>query len=187
MNMWTLPEQVTVNGKNYHIHADYRDVLNIFAWLTDVEQPEPIRIYTALALFYEEFDQMPETDYREALQILCDFINCGEPEPVGPHPKCIDWQQDQPMIVADINRVSGCEIRSLPFCHWWTFIGWFNEIGDGQLATVVSIREKRRKGKKLSEWERDFYRNNRGKIEFKMKYSDSEKTVLNEWLGKRGR
>ena len=76
--------------------------------------------------------------------------------------------------VADINRVAGREVRSLPFCHWWTFLAWFMGIGEGQLSTVVSIREKRRKGKKLSDWEREFYQENRGKVEFRRKYSAKE-------------
>ncbi len=189
MNGWTLPKSVSISGKNYHVHADYRDILDIIAHLTDTEQPEPIRLYVAMALFYDEFSDMPEADFGEALRRMYEFINCGEAESTenaSRRAKTIDWEQDRPMIVADINKVAGCEIRNLSFCHWWTFIGWFNSIGDGQLATVVSIREKRRKGKKLSEWERDFYRDNREKIEFKTKYSISEKTVLNEWLGKRG-
>ena len=65
-------------------------------------------------------------------------------------------------------------MRALPFCHWWTFLAWFNGIGEGQLSTVVSIREKKRKGKKLSDWEREFYQENREKVDFKLKYSAEE-------------
>ena len=54
------------------------------------------------------------------------------------------------------------------------FLAWFNGIGEGQLSTVVSIREKKRKGKKLSDWEREFYQENREKVDFKLKYSAEE-------------
>ena len=86
------------------------------------------------------------------------------------------------MIVSDVNRVAGCEIRALSFCHWWTFISWFNAIGDGQLATVVYVREKLRKGKKLEKWEQEFYKENRAKIEFKVKYTAAENEILSQWL-----
>ena len=86
--------------------------------------------------------------------------------------------------MADINRVAGCEVRALPFLHWWTFLAYFRGIGEGQLSAVVGIREKRRKGKKLDEWERDFYRENRDMVDFKMRYTSEDDEILNEWLGK---
>ena len=172
---WDLPESVEVHGKPYSIHADYRDILDILFRLNDTGEEENTRIYVALALFYDDFEAMPESDYQEGLRGLFWFLNGGEEETDNrPRPKTIDWKQDRAMIVADINKVAGCEVRALPFCHWWTFLAWFNGIGEGQLSTVVSIREKRRKGKKLSEWEREFYQENRDKVDFKRKYSAEE-------------
>ena len=172
MTGWDLPEVAVVGGKKYEINADYRDILDIIARLDDQEEDEQTRVYVALALFYEDFGEMPERDYQEALRWMFGFISCGES--AGPKHKTIDWNQDRGMIVADINKVAGCEVRALPFCHWWTFLAWFNGIGDGQLSTVVSIREKRRKGKKLSDWEREFYQENKDKVDFKRKYSAEE-------------
>ena len=51
------------------------------------------------------------------------------------------------MIIADINKVAGTEVRSLSFLHWWTFLSFFHAIGEGQLSTLISIREKLRTGK----------------------------------------
>lgn len=175
MSGWTLPESAWIGGRRYPIHADYRDILDIMERLNDRELDEQTRAYVALALFYEEFETMPREDYREAVRWLFRFINGGEEEPeAGPRPKTIDWEQDRNMIVSDINRVAGCEVRSLPFCHWWTFLSWFNAIGEGQLSTVVSIREKRRRGKKLSEWEKEFYQEHRDRVDFRKKYSKEE-------------
>lgn len=187
MTGWTLPRAVWVGGKNHPIHADYRDVLDIIAQLNNQEEDEQTRAYVALALFYEGFEGMPGKDYTEAAQELFRFINGGEEEiDTRPRPKTIDWEQDRSMIVADINRVAGCEVRSLPFCHWWTFLSWFNGIGEGQLATVVSIREKRRKGKKLSDWEKEFYQEHRKMVDFEKKYTteeQEEQRLLKELLG----
>ena len=104
---------------------------------------------------------------------LARFIRCGSPEQ-KPGPKLMDWEQDAPAILADINRVIGQEIRSLPYVHWWTFMSWFHAIGEGQLSGLVSIRDKLRRGKKLEGWERDFYRENRERIDLKPRRSPEE-------------
>ena len=78
------------------------------------------------------------------------------------------------MIVADVNKVAGTEIRVLPFLHWWTFVSYFNAIGEGQLSTLVSIREKLRKGKKLKKWEQEYYRKKKDKVDLKKRYSAEE-------------
>lgn len=183
MTGWDLPEAVEVGGRRYPIHADYRDILEIVEHLTCPEEGQ-VHLYVAMALFYEGFDQMPPACYREAAKEMLAFIACGEPEEHTPGPKTIDWKQDRNLIISDVNRVAGQEVRAMPFCHWWTFISWFNGIGDGPLATVVSIREKLRRGKPLSEWERDFYRKNREKVDFKRTYTAQEDAVLQTWLGK---
>lgn len=78
------------------------------------------------------------------------------------------------MIVADVNKVAGQEIRALPFVHWWTFMSWFHAIGEGQLSTVVSLRDKLRRGKKLEQWEKDFYRDNKNTVDIRKRYSKEE-------------
>ena len=175
MSRWVLPTSAVIGGVEYKLHADFRDVLNIISHLQNQEDTPQERIYIALALFYEGFDAMPRSDHQEAADYLMQFINCGEPEAdTGPHPKRIDWEQDAGHIVSGVNKVAGAEIRSLPFLHWWTFIAFFSAVGEGTLATVVSIRDKRRKGKKLDDWERDFYQENRDMVDFRHKYTAEE-------------
>ena len=176
--------EAVIDGKAYPINADFRDVLNILSRLGDAGEDEQTRVFVALALFYEGFEGMPDASYREAAQRMFDFISCGEPADQRTRPKTIDWDQDRNAIIADINKAAGREIRALHFCHWWTFISWFNAIGDGTLATIVSIREKLRRGKRLSEWENEFYRANRKKVDFQSNYTREEEETLNKWVGK---
>lgn len=186
MDQWTLPRAVSVGGRMHAIHADFRDVLQIIAELTNENVPEPLRWEIAGCLFCDDFDAMSSTDKTELLRQLAQFVNCGKPEdPDAPQrPKMIDWQQDQQLIVADVNRVAGQEIRALPFVHWWTFMSWFNAVGDGTLANVVALREKLRKGKKLESWEREFYNENRKMIDFQTQYTDAEDDLLRLWTGR---
>ncbi|MEG1207561.1 MAG: Gp15 family bacteriophage protein [Angelakisella sp.] len=181
MITWRLPETAEIGGQQYRINADFRDVLEVIARLQNTEEPEQERMYIALALFYDDFDQIPGEHWQAAAEYLCDFINLGEHEQDSrPAPKRIDWEQDYQMIAAEVNKSAGFEVRSVPFLHWWTFIGYFHTVGDGQLATVCSIREKRRKGKKLEQWEQEYYRENKAKIDLKATYSAEEQEELEE-------
>ena len=61
MTGWVLPREAVIGGNTYHLHTDYRDILDIFSRLQDETLPEFIRWKVALALFYEE--QIPEEDF----------------------------------------------------------------------------------------------------------------------------
>ena len=121
--IWNLPMDAEIGGKRYEIHGDYRDILEIFSYFDDPELPEFMKWKIAVALFYE--GTVPEEHFRQAADYLAFFVRCGQPEPPHTARRLIDWQQDAPAILADINRVAGQEIRSMPFLHWWTFIALF--------------------------------------------------------------
>lgn len=171
MSPWDLPTSARVGGREYRINADYRDILEIFRYLDDPDQPEYIRWQIAMALFYE--GEIPREHMQEAMEYLAEFIACGEQDG-KPGPKLLDWNQDAQVIVADVNKVAGMEIRAVEFLHWWTFMAWFHAIGEGQLSTLVSIRDKLRRGKKLEKWEQDYYHKNKARVDLKKHYSAEE-------------
>lgn len=172
MTGWELPKEAVIGGKPYHLHTDYREILAIFSCLQDEAYPEFLRWYMALALFFEE--EIPDEDYPEAAEYFHWFVNCGQEEPKDPGPQLISWEQDAQDIVADVNKVAGQEIRALPYLHWWTFLGWFRGIGEGNLSTLVSVRDKVRRGKKLEGWEQEYYRRNKNRVVLRKKYSAEE-------------
>lgn len=168
MSLWGLPDSAEIGGVRYLINADYRDILEIFRHLDDPDQPEYVRWRIALALFYE--GEIPTEHRQEAMEYLTEFIACGEKN-TRSGPKLLDWEQDAQVIVAEVNKVAGTEIRAVPFLHWWTFMAYFNAIGEGQLSTLVSLRDKLRRGKKLEKWEREYYQKNKSRVELKKRYS----------------
>lgn len=170
MSLWQLPRQAVIGGKEYEIHPDFRDILEIFGYLNDSELPEPFRWRIALALFYD--GEIPAEHRREAMEYLAGFIRYGMEEKPGP--RLLDWQQDAAAIISGVNAAAGQEVRSLPFVHWWTFLSWFSAIGQGELATVVAIRSKLARGQKLSDSEQDFYQQNREKVDLKPRYTAEE-------------
>lgn len=171
MNPWALPRTANIGGTVYPINADFRDVLEITGYLTDESRPEFLRWQIALALFYD--GEIPLAHQNEAMEYLAGFISYGEQDS-KPGPKLLDWEQDAQIIVGDVNKVAGQEIRALPYLHWWTFLSYFYGIGEGQLSTVVSIRDKLRRGKKLEKWEQEYYRENKSRVDMKKRYTPEE-------------
>ena len=170
MTGWELPTCAVFDGKSYAFHGDFRDILEIFSYFEDPDLPDYLKWQVALDLFYEE--QIPESCRQEAIAFLAEFLRGGMQDKPGI--KLLDWQQDAPLIVADVNKVAGTEIRSLPFLHWWSFLSWFHAIGQGQLSTVVAIRDKLHRGKPLEKWEKDFYREHKQMVDLPKRYSREE-------------
>ena len=180
MNAWGLPTTATIGGVKYEINTDFRDVLEIIQYLNDTSKNEYTRWRIALGLFFE--GDIPDRYQEEAARFLSDFIaydNKGD----KPGPKLMDWQQDSPMIIADVNKVAGKEIRAERYMHWWTFLSYFYSIGEGQLSQVVNIRSKRAKGKKLDKWEQEYYQEHREKVDFQTQ-DDTEKAEIQEYFNK---
>lgn len=184
MTGWSLPKSATIGGEEYTVNSDFRDVLEILSILTDSEEKEYVRTRVALALFYNDFDAMPDADHAEACAWMADFIDLGEEDDGVRRAKTIDWEQDRMMIAAEVNKVAGVEVRSLEYLHWWTFMSYFHSIGEGQLSFVVGIRDKLSKGKRLEKHEAEFYRNNRARVDIKTRLTCAEEETLNKWLGK---
>jgi hypothetical protein len=90
----------------------------------------------------------------------------------------MDWEQDEYLIFPALNKVAGCEIRSVDYMHWWTFFGLFNEVGDGLYSQVINIRSKLANGKKLEKWEREYYEKHKEMIVIKEKLSPEEEAEL---------
>lgn len=167
-----LPVNTVIGGEEYDLHADFRDILEIFSYLEDPELPEFMRWQIAVALFFDR--EVPSAHLQEAMEYLAFFIAGGETAAGSAGGRLLDWEQDAGMIIAEVNKAGRQEVRALPFLHWWTFLGWFHSIGQGQLSTVVGIRDKLQRGKKLEDWEKDFYRQNRQRVDMKKRYTPQE-------------
>ena len=195
MYAWKLPTSLRVGGQNYKIRTDYRVILDILAAMNDPDIFEPgmseeemsaERIMTMLQILYIDFESMPTSEWNEAAEKAREFIDCGIKDD-GPHkPRLMDWEQDAPVIVPAVNKVCGKDVRSVKYMHWWTFLGYYMEIGECTLATIVSIRDKKRRGKKLEKWEQEYYRNNKKLIDLKVRKverSEEEKEELRKLFG----
>lgn len=193
-----LPEALTVGDEEYPIRTDYRNVLQVFEAFQDPElQPEEKWI-VAIYLLFENFscdDDVLEAaqdgfDLGEAMKQISWFISAGQPEKQVLEQPTYNWTQDEQMIFSAVNKVAGRETRELEYLHWWTFLGYFNEVGEGTFSFIVGIRHKLNKGKKLEKHEKEFLSLNKELVLMKKPLTKEEqeqeyayKSLLDEVLG----
>lgn len=182
MSAWELPEAIEVNGAEHPIRTDFRAVLDLLAVLEDPELDDAERALIALEIFYDDFDEIHPTDYREACESLMWFVGGGDAPAKQQKRKLADWKQDAPIIIPAVNRVLGYECRSAEHVHWWTFLGAYMEVGDCLFAQVVAIRNKKSKGKKLEKHEEAFYRENRSLVDFQVERTEAEQALIDAWM-----
>lgn len=182
----SLPKEIDVNGVYYPINSDYRSILFILSMYNDTDFRQEMKAETALGMFYLS-DNIPYDDLLEAYEKMLWFVDGGEEQKDNTHNvKLMDWEQDEKIIFSAINKVTRCEIREKEYMHWWTFLGYMREIEEGTFTTIVSIRAKRSKGKKLDKTEQEFYNNNKNAIVLKMKKTKEETAYLDEIRDKFG-
>lgn len=195
MDCYTLPRSLEVGGKEYEIRTDYRVIIDILTAMNDdsifepgmtEEEKQQERVFTMLQILYVDFDSIPPSGWKEAAEKACEFIDCGMVDDGKKKPRIMDWTQDAPIIIPAINKNTHEDVRSAKYMHWWTFFGLYTEVGESTFATVVSIRNKLSKGKKLEKWEKEFYHNNRKLIDLRKKHverSEEEKDEIRALLG----
>lgn len=183
MNAYELPESLLVNGKEYSIRSDFRAVLDILIAMNDPELDGTHKTMVMIQILYPEWKTIPPEDIGEAARMACKFIDCGESDEGKKKPKLIDWEQDAAIIVPAVNSVAHMDVRAVRNLHWWTFWAYFMEIGESVFSSVVSIRSKKAKGKKLEKWEQDYYKENRDMIDFRTKKT-AEEEQLQEYFSK---
>lgn len=186
-----LPTVLVIGGKPYKIRSDYRVVLNIYQAFEDPDLTEQEKCYVCVKCLYEDFESISADDMQEAVDKAYWFVGGGDmPQDNVQQAKTLDWEQDESIIFPAVSKVAGYEVRSVPYLHWWVFLGLFNEIGEGLFSEVISIRSKLNKGKKLEKHEREFYRTHKNLIKLKDKKSakqiaeeQEDQEFLNQLLG----
>ncbi len=179
-----LPTSATVNGAEYPIRSDYRAILDIIEAITSDDYSDADRAMAVLGVFYVELP--PHEDWEEAIKQAFSFVSMGQAESKKKSPKLIDWGQDFPMIISAVNNAAGQEVRALDYCHWWTFMGYYDSISsESTFANIVSIRNKRAKGKKLEKWEQEYYAENRHLVDIRkpVNYTAEEQELLKSLRG----
>jgi hypothetical protein len=155
-----LPTSLDVGGVDYAIRTDYRNILRIFSAFNDPELSDSEKVYVCMKRLYVDFEKIPNGLYEQAYTAATQFIECGMHEDT-PGPRTVNWDKDEQLIFPAVNKVAGTEVRSLSYLHWWTFLGYYQSIDhDGLFGFILTIRQKKARGKKLEKYEQEFYRSN---------------------------
>lgn len=162
--MYEIPTTIVIDDMEFPIRCkgDYRMVLDCFSCLNDFELTDTERLIACLIIFYEDFEDISDVQDLDTelltrlVKEMYNFFECGE-NPMHSMPyKTIDWEKDSQMVCSAVNKVAHTEVRAVKYLHWWTFLGYFSEVGESVLSTVVGIRNKIKRGKKLEKHEREF-------------------------------
>lgn len=193
-----LPEALTVGGMNYPIRTDYRNVLQVLEAFQGPELTQDEKWTVATYLIFEDFycaddvwqaieDGLNQDEVQR--QILW-FVSAGKPENDIVELPVYSWYQDEQIIFSAVNKVAGRETRELEYLHWWTFLGYFNEVGEGTFSFIVGIRNKLNYGKKLEKHEKEFLAKNKELVLMKkpltkeeQEQEDAYNALLDEVLG----
>lgn len=158
--IFDLPSTLEFGGRSWDIATDYRDILRILTAFEDPDLPDEEKATICLYNLYVDFEEIPREQLQEAFDAALAFIDHGGADDNG-GPRTMDWTQDAPLIFPAVNRAAGFEVRSVDYMHWWTFLGYFMEIKDTVYATVLGLRQKKARGKKLEKSEQDFWKHNK--------------------------
>ena len=184
-----LPETLEVCGVDRPIRSDYRNVLQVFEMFDDPDFDQRDKWEMAIYLIFADFSCADDVeiailegfDVDEAAERLVWFISAGDTNNKEKQLPVYSWAKDEQMIFSAVNKICGKEAREVEYMHWWTFLGYFNEVGEGTFSFIVGIRDKLNKGKKLEKHEWEFYRKNHDLVDMNPPLSKEEQQAEDEY------
>jgi len=125
-----FPETVNINGKEYEINADYRNILRIFAIIGDYDIDENIRIERLLEWFYN--NSIPNETVTDLMTAFNTFVNPpkeyepeeyedGENETGEHNERQFDYDFDADEIFASFISEYNIDLTEVQFLHWYKF------------------------------------------------------------------
>lgn len=182
-----LPTSLDVSGVAYDIRTGYKDILRVLLAFDDPDLTNAEKLELLLENVYIDVESIPRKDLQEAVNAAVQFIDAGQ-EPGEKSARSMDWEQDAPLLFPAINRVAGFEVRGADM-HWLTFIGYFMEIRDSVFSSVLLLRQKRNRGKKLEKHEQEFWKENRRicelrkrKTQEQIEYESQMNAMVDSWF-----
>lgn len=176
-----LPTTLRIKERDAPIQTDFRRALIVMQAMDDPELSSIEKNYIMLDAIIG-VENLRKDEYEEALKQVTWYLDGGRKyDDTIKHRKLMDWQQDEQMIFSAVNDVAHQETRAVPYMHWWTFLGYFNEIREGLFSQVLLIRQKQSKGKELDKAEKEFYAENKELIDLKKKLTKEEQEENDRW------
>lgn len=184
INPFSLPTELEVGGELYKIRTDYRVVLDILTAYSDPELDAADKTQVLVEILYIDYETIPMEHMEEAVKQASWFIDANLPADNKPKPVTMDWFKDAPVIIPEINKNIGTEVRSVEYMHWWTFFGAYMQIsGDGLYSSILNVRQKKAMGEKLEKWESKFYKENQALCDLDWEQKQKELEAVEKLIG----
>ena len=145
----SLPEAVTVNGREYGFDMDFRRFIILEKLLDDPELDNRRRIDEMLDLFY--FDGVPQ-DIQAAVKKIMEVYRCGETAEtksrrrkngqVELKPKMVfSFEYDAPYIYSAFLHDYGIDLNETEYLHWWKFMALFRGLASSnKIVEIMGYR-----------------------------------------------
>lgn len=145
----SLPETITVGGRDYQADTDFRTALRI---MLAFEDPELVGIEKQTVLITNLFIEYP-SDVTGAFAAGLNFLNMDQPandEEEGP--RVYSFSKDANLIFAAFRQTHGIDLAEVPYMHWWKFMTLFMDLGaDTAFCNLVSLRKRVKMGRASKE------------------------------------
>ena len=127
----TLPDAVTVDGREYLVYTDYRDWITFTLMFMDNELSEKEKVISAFQWFYE----MPPYS-AESIKTLSWFLFCGKTEKqtdkktAEKEKPIFSYECDAHLLIAAFIEQYGIDLTNIDYLHWWKFKALFDGLND---------------------------------------------------------
>ena len=135
-----LPEKITVNGKEYKVHTDFKWGI-AFIKLCESNKPK----LTDFDSFYCDVYNIP-VDRQAGINELIKFYNPSEELPNrdvfvgGSDYKPFDYVLDSSMIYAAFMQTYHLDLLECKNLHWYKFLALFRNLKDTRFNDVIGYR-----------------------------------------------
>ena len=161
------PKTLNINGVDYKIRTDYRDILTIIEAFEDKRLLRREKIEVMITILFEEEPPLIEETFEKSYMFLDVDIEglCGYKRNKksdannNTETKLYSFVKDWQLIVAAMNKYFGTSIREIEYLHWFDFIAAFNNLGECSFNSVVDLRRRKKQGKLDKEEKQYFYKN----------------------------
>lgn len=143
----SLPETVTVDGKELFIDTDFRTFI-IFEKIVTSDADIREKVEDTISLFFTE--ELPH-DYEEAIEAILEIYRCGE-EPKNSKPRkngmvslkpkqIYDYEIDAPYIYGAFLAQYNIDLNDIEYLHWWKFQALFKSLeSHNKIVEIMGYR-----------------------------------------------
>ncbi len=146
----TLPETITVNGKEYFADTDFRTMIILEKIITKNDSATSI-VMDVVDLVLT--DEQPDLIHiEETINEIMYLYSCGSPPQqkkkrrmngnVAIKEKLIyDYEYDAPYIYGAFLSQYGVDLNDIDYLHWWKFNAMFRSLpSDSKIVEIMSYR-----------------------------------------------